>query len=1239
MTTQSLSQLLTIQVPANPFPGLRPFEFHESDLFFGRDGQSEDLIAKLIPAHFIAVIGASGSGKSSLVRAGVLPALLSGFTPGTGSDWLIALMRPGHEPIANLARALNAPDVFGSEDRQSIPLQIALTEMALYRGSRGLIEAVHQANLAINENLLIVVDQFEELFRYAREHKSDAVENEADAFVKLLLSARAQRELNIFIVLTMRSDFLGDCARFMDLPEAINESQYLIPRLTREQLREAITGPASIAGGEISQSLVNRLLNDIGENQDQLPILQHALMRTWSEWRPPQHNHQLDHRPYDDRPVDRMNLCCYDAVGGWRKTLSRHAEEALSELTPRQMQIAEKMFKLLTEKDRDNRDIRRLTKMKEICGVAQANLGEVADVIDIFRTAGRSFLTGPVTTELSENSLIDISHESLIRNWDTLRKWVREEAASAKEYRRLAETAYRFQGQKDELINGYGLQTALDWKKKQSPTPEWAERYFKDLPMVLNFLELSQKKQEAKSAKEKNERQEKIKRAKREVRRVRIFAILLAILTLLGIISTVLAWRLKFEADRKSEEAQHQKLIAEKQTGVANTRARKGYVANIILARNLYVEQKYMKVVEILNSSLPNPELTADKNSEVDLRGFEWYYLWHLVHDEYRTLRGHTDDVIAVTFFNNGKNLASGGRDKRIFIWNTFDGKQIKTLEGHTDEILTIAASLNGKLLASGGKDKNVIIWDSISGKLKKVLSGSRGEIRSITFSPNGNLIASGGSDGKILIWSTRTFALKYSIQAHNKSINSVSFSNNDVIASGSEDKSIKFWSVTDDNYHETGVLNENDKVRAISFSPDSSTFASVNYKKEIIIRNPIFHYILTKRVGHKELIRSIKYSNDGRIIASSSDDGTVKIWNADDLAEIRTLKGHSSTVNSIAFSPDNKIVATASNDSTIKLWSLDKRQPYTILNGKNKGVMSLAFSGDGEILASGGNDNRILIWNAKSWRIKDPLIGHYAPVRSLSFSPNSSLLASGSEDKTVRLWNLRNNSEPETMTGHRKQVLAVTFSGDGKHVASGSMDKTVRIWGVKEKRELKVLQTNSVVHSVEFSPDRHYRVLASAGEDANVYLWDTDNWQKINKGDDRQARSNLHPRAIWSLTFSRLDKNIIMLTGSDDESVNIIDVKSGMVLKTLSGHGRGIRSVVASPDYKTVASSGFDSRIILWDVNLGIELISLTKHKAPVWALAFSPDGKYLASGSKDGMIIIWPAATEQEVEAQRNR
>ena len=467
---------------ANPYPGLRPFETEEDYLFFGRDGQSEEILSRLRRNRLVAVVGTSGSGKSSLIRAGLLPYVYGGFMSGAGSHWRVALMRPGGDPIRNLARALYDPAVLARPGRNQEEAQedATLLEVTLRRSGLGLIEAVRQAQLPETDNVLIVVDQFEELFRFAEPSLSTRNEDDAAAFVKLLLEAVAQTGLAIYVVLTMRSDFIGDCARYRDLPESIAAGLYLIPRMTRDQRREAIERPARVADSQISPRLMNRLLNDGGDNPDQLPILQHALMRTWDYWR--------QHHAYGTL----IDLDDYKAIGEMEEALSIHAEEAYAELPDeRSRMIARRMFQALTEKGADNREIRRPTSVATIAATTEATVPEVIAVIDYFRRPGRSFLTPPANVELTAGSVIDISHESLIRGWERLNKWVDEETESTKVYLRLAETAALETRHKAALWRGSDLSSALAWREQEHPNAAWGTTYHPGFDTAMLFLDRS----------------------------------------------------------------------------------------------------------------------------------------------------------------------------------------------------------------------------------------------------------------------------------------------------------------------------------------------------------------------------------------------------------------------------------------------------------------------------------------------------------------------------------------------------------------------------------------------------------------------------------------------------------------------------------------------------------------------------------------------------------------------------
>jgi uncharacterized RDD family membrane protein YckC len=480
----------------NPFPGLRPFEEAEQHLFFGRESKIDRMIDKLAAHRFLAVVGSSGTGKSSLVNCGLKPSLRRGLLGSAGTCWLMAHFRPGANPTRALALALSQAGIF-SEVAEAGLLPEDIIEANLRVSGVGLIEVYRQAQLDKATNLLVIVDQFEELFRYSSLSRPDAYSSnpEATCFVRLLLEAASQREVPIYVTLTMRSDFLGDCAQFDGLPEAISEGQYLVPRMTRDERRAAVEGPIGVAECDISAALLTRLINDVGDNPDQLSILQHALNRTSAYWW------------NEGKGIGPLSLDHYEAVGTMGEALDRHAERAVHELTnPRQQMLCERIFKAITDKCTDPRGVRRPTTLAALCRIVAATPEEIEMVVRPFRKASRSFLYPPQAEALRPDSVIDISHESLMRIWNRLKKWADEEAEAAREYRRLSDRAEGFYAGRFGLMKDPDLQTALDFEARQQPTEAWADLYGGRFERAIQFL------QESKS-------QRSLEKAEREVER------------------------------------------------------------------------------------------------------------------------------------------------------------------------------------------------------------------------------------------------------------------------------------------------------------------------------------------------------------------------------------------------------------------------------------------------------------------------------------------------------------------------------------------------------------------------------------------------------------------------------------------------------------------------------------------------------------------------------------------------
>jgi hypothetical protein len=461
--------------PQNPFVGLRPFDSSESLLFFGRRQQTIELLQHLHRARFLAVVGSSGCGKSSLIRAGLIPKLRAGFLVEERDRWFVAAMKPGDAPLENLAATLlEALSCEASADNIS-----QFVDDIRISGAQAIIDRLLLSLEESDANVLLLVDQFEEIFRFGLRTDKQERRDEAEDFVSILLGLAKQSAAPVYVAMTMRSDFLGDCDNFYGLPEAMNRSQYLVPRLTRKQRQEAIEGPIKLFGATIAPRLLDRLLNDLGDQSDQLPVMQHALMRTWENWQNGQGG-----------PVDIDN---YEAIGTIKDALSRDADQALEGMPAEERAIAERLFQALTDTDARGRRIRRPAYLSEIEKISGAGRERVLSVIERFQSGGRSFLNLS-EDKVKGDSLIDISHESLIRQWKTLRDWVDKESESRATYMRIVDAAVRHKEKKAKLWGNPDLQIALDWREKTKPNKAWADRYSADFETAMAFLDKSKRK-------------------------------------------------------------------------------------------------------------------------------------------------------------------------------------------------------------------------------------------------------------------------------------------------------------------------------------------------------------------------------------------------------------------------------------------------------------------------------------------------------------------------------------------------------------------------------------------------------------------------------------------------------------------------------------------------------------------------------------------------------------------------
>jgi energy-coupling factor transporter ATP-binding protein EcfA2 len=459
---------------ACPYPGLRPFETNEADIFFGRARAINDLVKKLESFRFVAVVGPSGCGKSSLIRAGLLSALVLRTSPDKRAQKL-ALMRPGNSPIENLVAALS--ESLFEDEYHSYPNDLPLR----IKSDPTILINTLAAGRGRNCEYVFVIDQFEEIFRLL--HAGD--EEETHSFVRLLLTIAESRDLQASVIVTMRADYVGDCTVFEGLPEAMNLGQFLVPRLTKNETRETLERPAAIRGAILEEPLIDQVLKDIGTHSDQLPLMQHAMRRVWGK------AVQASVDAGESKLV--LRLGDYEAIGSMHSSLSIHADEIFYGLDVESMQVAEKMFQLMCELGRYGDFVRRPVRIREVAEVAQTS---VEKVIVVAKAFSELLSIGATGSELFADDLLDITHEALLRNWSRLKSWAEAERRSAQMYLRIEAAARRRENGEEALWRDPQLSLALEWWETSRPTVAWASRYGSDFELSEKFLFLSRTQRE-----------------------------------------------------------------------------------------------------------------------------------------------------------------------------------------------------------------------------------------------------------------------------------------------------------------------------------------------------------------------------------------------------------------------------------------------------------------------------------------------------------------------------------------------------------------------------------------------------------------------------------------------------------------------------------------------------------------------------------------------------------------------
>ena len=1251
-----------------PYPGLRPFRRDETHIYFGRENHTDDLLVRLEKSRFLAVIGPSGCGKSSLINTGLIPALQLGMLADPGARWQVARMQPRGQPMKNLAEALVESGVtssVSSPGQNNVDTEgfSQWVQHTLERGPLGLKEVLDRHPLAEKTNLLLVVDQFEEIFRYRRMISSD----EADAFIALLLGTAALDILPVFVIITMRSDFLGDCTVFPGLPEAINSGQFLTPQLTREEIGSAIEGPAQVYGGSVDTDLVTRLLNVIRNGDDQLPVLQHAMMRMWMRALEHQENTGILDLEEDESPPATLTSDIYDEVGGLHNALSNHADEAFDDLDESGQRIARLLFCALTERMKRQQDIRRPVILAEVADIACVEWQKVAEVADAFRRADRSFLVPPpeLVPHLTPQTELDISHESLIRQWRRMSLWVKEEHEHATMYRRLEERAALWKSGKADFLGDIELNQFTDWRDRSAPSQSWAKRYGSQFALAMEYLDASDQahkaarlaEKEMREAQELRDRQEAVEKVQARYQRKRTRRILRGFFvtsTLLSI--AVIGW---FVAYLRGENAVFAHLYerAQSRSMMALDQKQSGHALLMALLAEHYRREM---------------DLPEEDNSDVNrllLKSFQSASGISKIYED----GSDSGRVYSVVFSPAGDQVAiagqeGGSKQGKIWIRDTNAENQATILNGHEDAVTSASYSFNGRQLVTGSWDGTIRLWDSHTGEqIGPALAAQClvDEVQIYPIAANRQLIYSLGRvvdiNGKcqsghseLLYWEQLDNEIVGGPHPVAARSNITGFTiaqkkNLLIIATDSGELEFRladnpleikytpnvFTSETDPSLSIVKLAVDAAGTRLAIALQDKNGTGKIQAKgqSDIIlwdIKSPDNIKELAKLRGQTDLL-TMSFDNDTRWLASGGKDARVHIWDIESvqgvIAPSRVFKEHRDWVRGVVFSPDAQYLLSGSGSGLSILWSVEaQKNLYRILKSHNDEVWTLGFAGSGSgLLMSGGPDRKLSLWD-------------------LSNLDEVSTTATAKLNHDFHM--VHENPIVGAVYSHQASVALTADSGGGSGPIFG--------WKIKDGTLLRDVGRDLVLPAeksgdlsgIALSPDGSYLAFSTRAGALGLWRWDGAQWveQTLPPLGDKKVTG-------WGDNLNFSADGLTLAFGAS-EIIDKEDKRSakrryfvlflkfpGLELEELTPKDPGeIFSVAYSspvPDSgmpERLAFAGDKHEVYVWKKNSEQKWVPeyvMKGHVERVNSIAFSPDSKTIASGSRDHDVRLWDTQT----------